>query len=363
MKIICIYNYYSFLLILSCYINSINCVISINDARNTMKAVVASAVASKEGDFSKISVKNISIPTPSSGEVLIKVAASSVNPVDWKILTGGLPLKFPHTLGFDVSGTVAQCNDCKRLKENDVVWADLGKTWLLRGGELGAYAEYALADEEQVGLKPNGIDIYSAGTLPLVSLTSYQALKMTGIFSSGGNNNLTVVVTSGAGGTGFTGIQLAKAAGATRVITAASPTNDQWLTSIGATDVVDYHQTTIWEYLKDQDVKVDIVYDNYGAPGTADLAMPYFRSGGVFIYLPGKGGGKAKRPRKDVKEINYGLCDSSKHDDLDILAKYVENGKLKAKVDTWFTLDNIKLAFNASIAGHVAGKIGIRIGL
>ena len=145
-------------MILSCYINSINCVININDAQNTMKAVVASAVASKEGDFSKISVKNISIPTPSPGEVLIKVAASSVNPVDWKILTGGLPLKFPHTLGFDVSGTVAQCNDCKRLKENDVVWADLGKTWLLRGGELGAYAEYALADEEQVGLKPNGID-------------------------------------------------------------------------------------------------------------------------------------------------------------------------------------------------------------
>jgi len=329
-----------------------------NNNNGMMKAVVANAVASKVGDFSNVFIKDIPIPTPRAGEVLIKVAASSVNPVDWKILTGGLPLKFPHTLGFDVSGTIVKCSHCQRLKVDDVVWADLGKTWIFRGGELGAYAQYAIADEEQVSLKPNGIDIYSAGTLPLVSLTSFQALRMTGIFQRN-KGNLTVVVTSGAGGTGFTGIQLAKAAGATRIVTAASPGNVKYLESIGATEVVNYHKTTIWDYLDNN--TVDIVYDNYGAPGTADLAMPKMKSGGVFIYLPGKGGGKAKNPRSDVKEINYGLCDSSKHDDLDILGEFISNGTLKANVDQWFELDTIKSAFNASIAGHVTGKIGIRI--
>ena len=77
-----------------------------NNDNGMMKAVVANAVASKVGDFSNVVIKDIPIPTPRAGEVLIKVAASSVNPVDWKILTGGLPLKFPHTLGFDVSGTI-----------------------------------------------------------------------------------------------------------------------------------------------------------------------------------------------------------------------------------------------------------------
>ena len=78
--------------------------------------------------------------------------------------------------------------------------------------------------------------------------------------------------------------------------------------------------------------------------------MPKMKSGGGFIYLPGKGGGKAKNPRSDVKEINYGLCDSSKHDDLDILGEFISNGTLKANVDQWFELDTIKSAFNASIA-------------
>ena len=116
-----------------------------NNDNGMMKAVVANAVASKVGDFSNVVIKDIPIPTPRAGEVLIKVAASSVNPVDWKILTGGLPLKFPHTLGFDVSGTIVKCNDCERLKVDDVVWADLGKTWIFRGGELGAYAQYAIS--------------------------------------------------------------------------------------------------------------------------------------------------------------------------------------------------------------------------
>ena len=77
---------------------------------------------------------------------------------------------------------------------------------------------------------------------------------------------------------------------------------------------------------------VNIVCDNYGAPGTADRYESN-EEWGVFIYLPGKGGGKAKHPRADVKEINYGLCDSSKYSDLDILGRFINNSTLKTKVN------------------------------
>ena len=104
------------------------------------------------GDFSQILNYGRPLPRPpTKGQVLIRVNASSVNPVDWKIAETGanMGLSFPHILGFDVAGEVVACPGCARLKPGDLVWADLGKRWALRGGELGAYAQCALADESQ----------------------------------------------------------------------------------------------------------------------------------------------------------------------------------------------------------------------
>ena len=179
----------------------------------TMRAMQVSKAA-PEGDWSHVALNpQAPVPKPSASQVLIKVTASSVNPVDWKIVESGkgslaFLMHFPHTLGFDVAGTVAAVGkSCKRLKVGDKVWADLGKTWPLRGGELGAYAEYAVADEAQVGIKPPSITDGEAASLPLVALTSYQALVKTGAPHGGpwGNQNLTVMVTSGSGGTGHVG--------------------------------------------------------------------------------------------------------------------------------------------------------------
>ena len=148
-------------------------------ATTTMKAAQATGQA-KLGDFSKIALAEIPVPTPGHGEVLIRVVASSVNPVDWKLLEPGSfgpvsPIRFPHTLGFDIAGTIAAVGSgCDRLKVNDTVWVDLGKAEILKLGlELGAYA---IADESQVGHAPKSMPLRDAGTLPLVSLTSYQAL-------------------------------------------------------------------------------------------------------------------------------------------------------------------------------------------
>merc|ERR1712046_436859 len=100
-------------------------------------------------------------------------------------------------------------------------------------------------------------------------------------------------------------------------------------------------------------------YDNYGAAGTADLAMPSLRAGGVFEFLPGKGGDVSKKPKAGVTQINYGLCDSSKHEDLDALKAIADVGDLKAVVKQSFGLEDIISALNASFEGHAVGKIGI----
>jgi len=327
----------------------------------TMRAAVATGAGKKEGDFSKIKVVDRSVPQPGQGQVLIRVAASSVNPVDWKIMGSSiltaLTLFGPKVMGFDVAGTVEAAGPgCSRLKVGDEVWADLGKSSIRHPLQLGAWADYALADESQVGLKSSKHNFTEAASLPLASLTDYQAFKQAGAPWTG-KKNLTVVITSGAGGTGTPAIQLAKHYGATRIITASSPSNFELLKSLGATDVFDYHKTTIWKELKED--SVDFVYDNYGAAATADAAMPSLRSGGVFLLVPGKGGALSKNPKAGVNQIMYGLCDSSKHEDLDALKAIADLGHLKAVVQQSFPLEDIHGALGASFSGHAIGKIAV----
>jgi len=331
------------------------------DPPKTMRAAVATGAGKKEGDFSKIEVVDRPVPQPGQGQVLIRVAASSVNPVDWKLMSMSvlsvMTLFGPKVMGFDVAGTVeAVGSGCTRLKTGDEVWADLGLKSILDPIQLGAWAEYALADESQVGLKSISHSFTEAASLPLVGLTDYQAFKKAGAPWTG-KSNLTVVIVSGSGGTGLPAIQLAKHYGATRIITASSPSNFELLKSLGATDVFDYHKTTIWKQLDNN--SVDFVYDNYGAHGTADLAMPSLRSGGVFEFLPGKGGSLSKKPKDGVTQIDYGLADASNHEDLDALKAIADLGHLKAVVKQSFALEQIVGALDASFSGHAVGKIGI----
>ena len=324
-----------------------------------MNAVVATGISSNLSSVVNFVRKDI--PEPSLTEVLIKVRASSVNPVDWKIVEEkGLPLRFPHTLGFDVSGEIVKKGGLtsNRLKVGDEVWADLGKTWLLSGGELGAYAEYAVADESQVGLKPKSMNFTDAASIPLVGLTTleaYRKIQDVGVSFE----NATVVVTSGSGGTGLIGIQMAKAYKARKVVTACGPTHQSYCASLGADVVVDYTKgkTALWDALEND--SVDIVYDNFGANGTADLAMPKLGSNSAYLFLPGKGGSVSKHPKTGVHQINFGLADSSHYSDLDALAKLVDQGLLHSHVSELFSLNSTLDALETSEAGGVVGKLGI----
>merc|ERR1711871_64016 len=323
----------------------------VSDMADTMLAAKATSKCEKPAKGEKpnfgscITVESVKIPEPIVGEALIRMSTSSVNPSDLDITEGALHGLF-GTLGADFAGEVVKVGPlCSSLAVGDKVW----------GCSKGTYSEYAIVFCALTG-KLGSVSPAEVGTLPEVSMTSAEALKKTGAPWDPAKN-LTVVVTSGSGGTGFVGVQLAKAYGAGKIITATSGADKiAFVKSLGADVVVDYREQEIFSAL--QNDTVDIVYDNYGAPGTADRAMPTLREGGIFIFLPGKDGAVSKHPKSGVKQINYGLMTPSR-DTLNEMLTLYKSGALRPHVQASYSLSNVSAAFDESATGGVVGKLAI----
>ena len=308
--------------------------------------------------FNCVKTRIIPTPTPKAGEVLIAVGGSSVNPCDVDYVEYGVGCPgAAGTLGMDAAGTiVAVGSGVDRLKVGDEVWADGGGIV----GDTGAMAQYAILSEAQTGLKPKSLNMTEAGTIPLVGLTALECLIKAGLEARETESNLTVVITSGSGGTGFIGVQLAKHVfNAKHVVTATTgAATIALIKSFGADVVIDYTKDEIFDALPDD--SVDIVFDNFGAKGTADKAMRAIRSGGTYLILPGGGGGTiSKHPKAGVRQINFGLTTSTNHSGLDSLAQWFDAGKLQAHVFGTWTLETAKGAFAANKAGQVVGKVAV----
>ncbi len=170
--------------------------------------IAAYKTSSCGSPFDCVTTHTVPVPNPGPGEALIRVAGSSVNPCDVDYVEGVFAgcSGGGGTLGMDVAGTVTKIGrgDC-RLKVGDRVWADLGGVT----GDTGGMAEYAVVRCAQAGIAPRAINLTAAGTIPLAGLTSVEALQAMG--APWPQPNLTMVVTSGTGGTGYIGVQLAKA--------------------------------------------------------------------------------------------------------------------------------------------------------
>jgi len=303
-----------------------------------------------------IKERSIAVPEPPPGMVLVGVKASSVNPcdVDYVEYRVGCP-GGAGTLGMDLSGVImAVGSNVSRLKVGDAVWADGGGL----PGVTGAMADFALVHESQTGLKPSSLNHTQAGTVPLVALTALELMLKAGAPWSA-KGNLTVLVTSGSGGTGTYIVQLAKHAyNATHVVTAASGAGIPYVKALGADVVVDYKVQDVID--AQADGSVDVIVDNYGAKGSADKAMRALRTGGVYILLPGgEGGSLSKHPRPDVTQINFGLTNSSDYTLLDQLATLFDSGALRTHLAAVYPLERAAEAFAASKAGHVIGKVAV----
>lgn len=206
------------------------------------------------GDPSVLHEEDIAKPAPGPRDLLVRVRATSVNPVDCKIRSGGqrniIHYKFPWVLGLDVSGVVEAVGaDVTRFKVGDEVWSSPTHR------RPGAYAEYSCIDEREAALKPKNITHEEAASMPLVGLTAYQCIVEKGRLQKG----QTVLVHAGSGGVGAFAIQLAKHIGA-KVITTCSAKNAEFVRDLGADRVVDYTK----ESFADAVSNVDLILDSVG---------------------------------------------------------------------------------------------------
>jgi len=292
---------------------------------------------------------------PHSCEVLVEVKSSSVNPAD----RSG-PGPFPQVLGSDIVGNVVAAEtSCQRLHVGDRVWADIGAVTYIgsnKSKEMGAYAQVAVALETQLGLAPPSLSDIEAGSLPKVALTSYKALHWYGGAPYG--KNLTVLVLGGSGGTGTTGIQIAKAFGARTVITTTSATNMDYCKDLGADQVIDYHTGNWWEVLTPGSVHV--IYDTVGQSGTADHAMQILGPNGFFVTIAGK---LSQNPRPDVKQSHFINSDTNLDNVqlLDALSLLAEQKMLRMPRIKTYRLREVAAAFAESAEGHVVGKLALSV--
>lgn len=331
----------------------------------TMRAVRQTKACNEP--FTCVKIDTVQTPKPQNGQALIQINASSVNPSDVDgIEYGGCT----QGCGNDLAGVVMSCPGCARLKAGDQVWGFGGPS----------YADYTAAPEQQVGLKPASLSFSEAATIPEVGLTSLFSLKRTGVppskpmptGSPWTKANLTVVITAGQGGTGFIGIEIAKAYGAAHIATAATGADGiAFVKSLGADFVTDYKKQDIFDALPDN--SVDIVYDNYGAEGTADKAMHAIRPGGTYLLMPHGECYSSKvqgppclsaNPKAGVTQLNYVTgpdYEAYALQGLDEMRALFEAGKLSAHIDKSFPLADIAKAFSYS-AGPGEGGVGDHIG-
>lgn len=224
-------------------------------------------------------VAEVARPVPGPGELLVRVHAASVNPVDTSARAGRVQditnAKVPYIPGFDVSGVVAAVGpDVQSFRKGDAVFAMLD---LRRGG---GYAEYAIVKQHEAAKKPKRFSHAEAAAIPLTGLTAWQALFDTAGLAKG----QTVLIHAGAGGVGTMAIQLAKWKGAT-VIATASAANHDYLRKLGADLVIDYRTQKFEELVKD----VDVVLDPIGGD-TQRRSIGVLREGGTLVSIVGLGG-------------------------------------------------------------------------
>ena len=286
-------------------------------------------------------------PEPQAGEVLIRVHAAGVNPIDWKVREGYMkdfwPHKFPLILGWDVSGTVEEVGPgVSRFKIGDEVYSVPDST------RNGAYADYIVVRESELALKPNSLHHIRAAALPLAAVTAWQALFDAGQLVSGQR----MLIHGGSGGVGHVAVQLAKWKGA-HVLATASTKNQQLLRELGVDEPIDYTKQKFEDVARD----VDLVLDLIGGE-TQERSWSVLKKGGVLLSL-------VQPPSVEkAKALGVRAAFVAGHPSgaqLAEIAKLIDSGELKPVIDRILPLSEVRRAHELSKSGHTHGKIVLRI--
>ncbi len=288
--------------------------------------------------------EDVPVPKPARGEVLVRVHAAGVNPVDWKIREGyfkGRPL--PIIPGWDVSGVVETVGPgAERWKTGDEVYSrpDISRD--------GAYAEYIVIRESELALKPESLDHVNAAAVPLTALTAWQVLFDTADLQPGQR----VLIHGAAGGVGTMAVQLAKWKGA-YVIGTASELNHEYLRSLGADETVDYNKTPFEDVVSD----VDVVFDTIGG-NTHKRSWQTLKKGGILASILVKASDEEAAGRG--ARAGYVFVQPNA-DQLAEMASLIDGGIVRPVVQTVLPLPEARRAQEMSQAGHTRGKIVLKV--
>lgn len=327
-------------------------------------------VMTKYGDESAMQFRDMPVLNIKDDECLVEIHAASVNPVDIKIRRGDMKrlfkIHFPHIMGHDIAGKVVKVGSkVSSFKVGDEVYA------LLNVDKSGAFAEFAPVQEKHLALKPKNLTFAEAASLPLVGLTVYQAL----VDVAQAKKGQSLFVKAGSGGIGTFAIQFAKTLNL-KVATTTSTGNVDWVKGLGADDVIDYKTQQFEKVLKNYDVVLDSV-DNDDI--TRDFSV--LKPGGHLISIVGPPDAKFAREqgygvliqwflgwisrkvtrlskKTGVRYTFYFVQPSGEH--LKIIAKLVEEGKIKPVIDRTFPFEKIPDAFAYFQEGHAKGKVVIQ---
>jgi len=292
------------------------------------------------GEGDTLSVQELPVPKPGAGEVLIKVRAAGVNPVDWKVAARRLGL----VPGTDVAGVI------NTLGEGVTGWK-VGEPVLGFARQSGSYAEYAVVPLNTLTRKPASMTFEEAAGMPIAAETAYRSLHETGRIQSG----QTVLIHGAAGGVGSAAVQIARATGA-RVIGTASANNAGFLKSIGVDQVVDYRSQRFEDVARNVDLVLNTVNRD-----TNDRSIGVIREGGMLVSIVGM----PDQISCGVAKIRCGVTDrSAGASNAEMLARVVEladAGMFKVFVDGIYPMAEAGKAWEKSRAGHTRGKLIIRV--
>lgn len=314
-----------------------------------MKAAVIQAFGGDE----QLSIRDIPVPDPGAGQILVQVSAASINPIDWKIREGQMGQRygdsFPLVLGFDCSGVVAAAGPgAERFSPGDEVFArsDIGAG--------GCYAEFAVINAGTAAFKPPELTHEEAASLPLAGLTAINGFRECAAIKSGDR----VLIIGASGGVGTLAIQIARNMGAAHVTGVCSGRNAELVASLGVDEVIDYTQEDPFA----ADIPYDIVYDTVGAH-TQAAARPALRQDGTYLTLVPTNDIEFFIPGQTVRESGKGyfVTWSPKAADLELLAQWVRAGQLRTVIDSVYALHEIRAAHLRSQTERAVGKIVIRI--
>lgn len=317
-------------------------------------AEMQAVVFDQPGPADVLRTASIPVPSPVLSELLVRVVAAGVNPIDAKTRAGrGVSAEIaghPSTLGYDFSGiVVVSPYESHPLQPGDAVF---GMTAFPRSG--GSYAEYVVATSLSVARRPPSLSHVEAAGVPLAALTAWGLVVETAHAHEGQR----MLIHAGAGGVGHFAVQLAAYFGA-HVTATSSAENASWLRELGASVVIDHRSTRFEDVVTDMDVVVDLVGNAADDTGTRSLSV--LRPGGLYLMVPSGSWPEYREAAAaaGVRTTSYKVVPDG--DVLATIARLLETGSVQVYIDRVFPLEEAAAAHAELEKGRTRGKIVLRV--